>query len=309
MRASTDFPYAMSNHGMADAPLVSVVIATYNMAGFLPLAIRSALAQTYRNIEVLIIDDGSNDGSEEAVAPFLADSRVRYRKQMNRGQAVAKNRGIRESTGEYVAFLDADDLWTPDKLEAQLPLFAESQAVGVVYSAFASIDEKGNRLPDVPVKLHRGRVSGPMLIFNFVGFGTSVVKRECFKRLGTFNENLGMGIDYDLWLRFSTQYEFDYVDRTLLYYREWPGQMSRNWNTSYLKGIEIMKSFLRDFPDTVDQGTVDEAWAHTYTGFGYNTRTRGGKLRDAFRLYLQALRHKPAYVPAWRGIVATLLGK
>jgi glycosyltransferase involved in cell wall biosynthesis len=287
--------------------LVSVVIATYNMAGFLPLALRSALAQTYPNIEVLIIDDGSTDGTAEVVAPFLADARVRYRTQANAGQAVAKNRGIRESTGDYVAFLDADDVWAPDKLEAQMPLFAASRAVGVVYSAFVYIDEKGNPLPHVPHNLRRGRVSGPLLISNFVGFGTSVVKRECFERLGSFKESLGMGIDYDLWLRFSTQYEFDYVDRPLLYYREWPGQMSRNWNTRYLNGIEIMKDFLRDFPDAVDRHTADEAWAHTYAGFGYSMRA--SRRREALRLYLRALRFKPGYLPAWKGIAATLLGR
>ena len=290
-----------------DNPLVSVVIATYNMATFLPLAVRSALAQTYRNIEMLIIDDGSTDTTAEHVAPFLADTRVRYLKQANGGQAVAKNRGIREATGEYVAFLDADDLWTPDKLEAQLPLFAASPAVGVVYSAFAYIDEKGARLASVPAKLHRGRVSGPLLIFNFVGFSTSVVKRGCFQRLGCFNENLGMGIDYDLWLRFSTQYEFDYVDRPLLHYREWPGQMSRNWNTRYRNGIEIMENFLRDFPDAVDKRTANEAWAHTYSGFGRCMRE--SRRREALSLYLRALRFKPDYFPAWKGIAATILGR
>lgn len=287
--------------------LVSVVIATYNMAGFLPLALRSALAQTYRNTEVLIIDDGSTDATADAVAPFLADARVRYLTQENAGQAVAKNRGIRESTGDYVAFLDADDLWAPEKLEAQMPLFAASRAVGVVCSAFSYIDENGDPLPRVPGKLHRGRVSGPLLISNFVGFGTSVVRRECFERLGTFNESLGMGIDYDLWLRLSTRYEFDYVERPLLNYREWPGQMSRNWNTRYLNGIEIMKNFLRDFPDAVDERTASEAWAHTYTGFGYSMR--GSGRREALSLYLRALRFKPDYVPAWKGIAATLLGR
>jgi glycosyltransferase involved in cell wall biosynthesis len=291
----------------ADKPLVSVVVATYNMAGFLALAIRSALAQTYRNIEVLIIDDGSTDATAEVVAPFLADARVRYQTQANGGQAVAKNRGIRESTGEYVAFLDADDLWAPDKLEAQIPLFAASRVVGIVYSAFAYIDEKGNQLPHVPDELHRGRVSGPLLISNFVGFSASVVKRECFERLGSFKESLGMGIDYDLWLRFSTQYEFDYIDRPLLYYRGWPGQMSKNWKTRYLSGIEIMKNFLREFPDAVDKRTANEAWAHTYAGFGYCMR--GSRRREALSLYLRALRFKPDYLPAWRGIAATLLGR
>jgi len=290
-----------------DNPLVSVVIATYNMATYLPLAVRSALAQTYRNIEVLIIDDGSTDATAESVAPFLADARVRFRKQANGGQAVAKNRGIRESTGEYVAFLDADDLWAPDKLEAQIPLFAASPAVGVVYSGFACIDGEGAPLASVPAKLHRGRVSGPLLIFNFVGFGTSVVKRECFQRLGSFNENLRMGIDYDLWLRFSTQYEFDYVDRPLLHYREWPGQMSRNWNTRYLNGIEIMEKFLRDYPDAVDERTANEAWAHTYSGFGRCMRE--SRRREALGLYLRALRFKPNYFPAWKGIAAIILGR
>lgn len=292
-----------------DRPLVSIVIATYNMADFLPLAIQSALAQTYRNIEVLIVDDGSTDRTAEAVAPFLADSRVRYRTQRNGGQAVAKNSGIRESIGDYIAFLDADDLWTPDKLEAQIPLFAASQAVGVVYSAFAYIDEKGNLVPNVPYKLHSGRVTRPLLMSNFVGFGTSVVKRECFERLGLFKENLRMGIDYDLWLRFSTQYEFDYVNRTLFYYREWPGQMSRNWRSRYLNGIEIMKNFLREFPDAVDKRTADEAWAHTYSGFGYCARGSASGRREALEHYFRALSYRPDYFPAWKGIVATILGR
>ena len=292
-----------------DKPLVSVVIATYNMADYLPLAVQSALAQTYKPIEVLIVDDGSTDRTAEAVQPLLADPRVSYRTQKNGGQAVAKNRGIRESKGQYVAFLDADDLWTPDKLEAQMPLFARSSTVGVVYSAFTYIDQAGRQLRNAPDKLHRGRVSGPMLVFNFVGFGTSVVKRECFERLGLFNENLRMGIDYDLWLRFSTQYEFDYVDRPLLYYREWPGQMSRNWNSRYLNGIEIMKNFLREFPSAVDKRTADEAWAHTYAGFGSCARGSKNGRSEALSLYLRALRHKPSYFPAWKGIVATILGK
>jgi glycosyltransferase involved in cell wall biosynthesis len=294
---------------MVDKPLVSVVIATYNMADFLPLAIQSVIAQTYQNIEVLIVDDGSTDGSADAVAPFLADPRVRYQKQGNGGQAVAKNRGIRESKGDYVAFLDADDLWTPDKLEAQIPLFSASEAVGIVYSAFAYIDERGNQLPRVSGRLYRGCVCGPLLISNFVGFGTSVVKRDCFERLGLFKESLQMGIDYDLWLRFSTRYEFDYVSRPLLYYREWPGQMSRNWRSRYLSGIEIMKNFLHEFPGAVDERTAAEAWAHTYSGFGYCVRGSGSGRREALEYYLRALRHKPDYFPAWKGIVATMLGR
>ena len=292
---------------MTDRPLVSVVIATYNMARFLPLALRSALGQSYENIEVLVIDDGSQDDTRAVMAPFRSDPRVRYIFQQNGGQASAKNHGIREAQGEYVAFLDADDMWVSDKLERQMPLFLRSPAVGVVYSRFAYIDEAGSELRVEDYELFRGRVSGPMLIRNFIGFGTSVVRKECFDRLGSFDEAIGMGIDYDLWLRFSTQYEFDYVDRPLLRYREWPGQMSRNWRVRYLNGIAIMRNFLRNFPGAVDRRTVNEAWAYTYTGFGYCTR--GSGRAEALSLYLRALRFKPAYFPAWKGIAATLLGR
>jgi glycosyltransferase involved in cell wall biosynthesis len=292
---------------MSDRPLVSVVIATYNMARFLPLALRSALGQSYDNIEALVIDDGSRDDTQAVMAPFRSDHRVRYIFQQNGGQASAKNHGIRMAQGEYVAFLDADDMWVPDKLERQMPLFLRSSAVGIVYSRFAYIDEAGSELRIEDYELFRGRVSGPLLIRNFIGFGTSVVRKECFDRLGGFDESIGMGIDYDLWLRLSTQYEFDYVDRPLLRYREWPGQMSRNWRVRYLNGIAIMKNFLRNFPDAVDRRTVDEAWAHTYTGFGYCMRESGRA--EALSLYLRALRFKPAYFPAWKGIAATLLGR
>ncbi|MCI0590553.1 MAG: glycosyltransferase [Gammaproteobacteria bacterium] len=292
---------------MEDSPLVSVVIATYNMAVYLPLAVRSALDQTYKNIELLIIDDGSTDSTKETVRPFLEDTRVRYLFQENRGQGTAKNQGVRESRGEYIAFLDADDLWAPEKLELQLVLFSMSETVGVVHSRLAYIDETGKELRVADNELFRGRVTGPLLIRNFIGFGTCVVKKECFDRMGVFNDKLRMGIDYDLWLRFSTQYAFDYVDRPLLYYRLWSGQMSHNCKGRYLNGIEIMKNFLQEFPGIVDKNTENEAWAHTYVGFGQCVYNVDQRLASALNFYVRALRHKPSYLPAWKAIVKAIL--
>jgi glycosyltransferase involved in cell wall biosynthesis len=292
---------------MADEPLVSVVIAAYNMAAYLPLAVKSVLEQVYRNIEVIIIDDGSTDGTREAVRPYLNDPRVRYLFQENKGQAAAKNYGIRESRGEYVAFLDGDDMWAPEKLDVQIPLFSKSEAVGVVYSRVLYIDKTGKELTVADNELFRGRVSGPLLIRNFIGFGTCVVKKECFDRFGGFKEHVRMGIDYDLWLRFSTQYEFDYVDCPLLYYRLWAGQMSKNCKARYLSGIETMKNFLLEFPGAVDKNTENEAWAHTYVGFGQCVQDSDRRLGSALSLYLRALRHKPSYLPAWKAIIKAIL--
>jgi glycosyltransferase involved in cell wall biosynthesis len=290
-----------------DRPLVSVVIATYNMARYLPLAVRSALDQTCGDIEVLIVDDGSTDETANTVAPFLGDPRVSYRVQENKGQAAAKNHGVRAARGDYIAFLDADDIWERDKLEAQLPLFAKSETVGVVYSRYICIDKSGKRVSASDDELFRGRVSGQLLIRNFIGFGTAMVKRECFDRLGGFKESLRMGIDYDLWLRFSTQYEFDYVDRPLLQYRVWSGQMSKNLKARYLNGIEIMRKFLQEFPGVVDKNTENEAWAYTFVGFGYCVRHADQGIAPALGLYLQALRHRLSYLPAWKAIIKVIL--
>jgi glycosyltransferase involved in cell wall biosynthesis len=256
---------------------------------------------------VVVIDDGSTDDTRNVVAQFLAEPRVRYYVQNNKGASSAKNLGVLKSKGRYVAFLDADDMWVADKLESQMPLFSLSGAVGVVYSRLSYIDESGGQLRVADNELFHGRVSAPLLIRNFIGFGTTIVKRECFDRLGGFKDNLRLGGDYDLWLRFSTQYEFNYIDRPLLYYRLWAGQISNNTKARYLTGIETMKSFLRDFPEVVDKHTINEAWAHTYVGLGECVRDSDQSFEAAFRLYMRALCYKPGYLPAWKAMIKTIL--
>lgn len=293
---------------MIEKPLVSVVMATYNMAHYLPIAIQSVLVQTYKNIELLIVDDGSTDNTREVVKAFLDDARVKYLIQENKGQAAAKNRGILESSGEYISFLDADDIWDPEKLELQIPVFSRSEKLGIVHARVACIDENGSDLGVVNNQLFRGRLTHLLLIRNVIGFSTAVVKRECFDRLGRFNEKYRMAIDYDLWLRFSTQYEFDYVDRPLLYYRWWPGQLSRNYSKErYLCAVDIMKNFLKEFPGAVPKNIENEAWAHTYVSFGQCLQRVDQRLGPALRLYARALRYKPSYLPAWKAVVRAIL--
>lgn len=290
-------------------PLVSVVIATHNMARYLPLAVQSVLDQTYQALEVLVIDDGSTDDTAAVMRPFLDDPRIRYLVQGNQGQAGAKNHGVREAKGEYVAFLDADDLWDREKLERQIPLFSQSERIGVVYSRYDEIDDTGKALGLSTNRLFRGRISGPLLIFNFIGFGTSVVKKECFDTLGTFREDLGMGIDYELWLRFSVRYDFDFVDHPLLHYRVWTGQMSNNCKRRYQNGIATMKAFIARNPGVVDKKTESEAWAHTYLGLGRCLYAVDRKAGPALKQYLHSLSFMPTYIPTWKALAKALVGK
>ena len=199
----------------ANAPAVSIVITAYNYAQYLPLAIRSILNQTCNDYEVIIINDGSTDNTDEVVEEFLANQRVQYIKQKNFGQAAAKNRGIRNSTGEFIAFLDADDLWRKDKIEKQIVL-VKNPHIGVVYSKMRIMNSEGE-IKDVQpgrgvFSPQSGKVTDALLVDNFLPFSSVIVRKECLNKIGAFNESYQMGIDWDLWLRISLAYEFAFVD-------------------------------------------------------------------------------------------------
>ncbi len=286
--------------------LVSVVIATCNMGQYLPQAVRSVLAQSYANVEIQIVDDGSTDDTAQVVRRWEADERVHVQQQPNGGQAQARNRGIASSRGRFVAFLDADDEWLPHKLSYQMPLFAAAQ-VGVVYSDYECMDGDGHALSKAPTLMHRGRVSAALLIDNFISFQTAVVRRECLERHGAFDESVRMGDDYDLWLRLSAHYEFDFVPEATVRYRIWAGQMSKNYRRRYESGMRTMQRFLERNPGVVSAAQIRTAWAHTYTGLGNNTLWQEQRRGAAMQDYLRALSFRPGYWPAWRAILRSLI--
>lgn len=291
-------------------PLVSVVIASYNCERYVEQAIESVLGQTYSNLEVHLVDDGSTDGTEATVARFLSDRRMHYHKQVNQGQTVAKNRGISASQGEFVAFCDADDIWLPEKLAVQIPVFSAHEQVGVVYSRCVMMDEHGMPLPSEPQAsnfFRSGRITRELFKENFVTFGTAVIRRSCLRELGQFDERYRMGIDWELWLRLSTRYEFFFVDSVTYVYRIWPGQMSGNWRGRYENAFRIMRDFLERHPDLLERGVVKEAWADCYANRALWRISTPGQYLHAFGDVGLALFNKPNYYPAWRALAYLLL--
>lgn len=273
--------------------MVSVVVTCYNYGRYLAQSVESALAQAYGNLEVIVVDDGSTDNTPEVAGELLKDPRVRCIRQKNAGQANAKNTGIRASTGEFIAFLDADDFWETGKLEKQMPLFSDP-LVGVVYSRAHTVDDLGLAVvPDPPGKYllpRSGRVTGQLFFDNFVPFSSAVVRRECLEKVGIFDESLKMGIDWDLWLRISVSYAFAYVDEPLLAYRVGhPGQMSRNLEVRQRCSDRIMEKFLAAHPGMLSNKTVRDALTYTCLSRGYYYETldfsRSAKYyRTAFKL-------------------------
>jgi glycosyltransferase involved in cell wall biosynthesis len=235
---------------------------------------------------------------------------LRYFRQKNSGQAKAKNSGIAFARGRYVAFLDADDLWEKEKLAKQIDLF-KRPLVGVVYSRARLIDENNDPVDyDFSGKYQKARagsISRWLFLDNFVPFSSSVVRRECFEKCGVFDESLPMGIDWDMWLRFSTDYEFDFVDEPLLLYRVGHfGQMSKNVEIRQLCSDRIMKNFLRRNPKLLPLRTIRNAYAYTYYNRGEYYRSIDWK--KSIRFFFRAIGQNPAEILAYKGLLKLSLG-
>jgi glycosyltransferase involved in cell wall biosynthesis len=238
------------------------------MGQYLGTAIDSLLKQTWTNIEIIIVDDGSTDNTEEMMAVYSDNEKVNYIKTENRGQPKAKNRGLQEAKGEFIGFCDADDFWTVDKLEKQMPYFSDEK-VGIVYSEVSYVDENDNPYDkEAPYERYVGKVTEQLLLKNFVPFGTSVIRKKCVEQNGAFDEQFSMGIDWDLWLRYSLNWHFSYCPEKTYIYREWSGQMSKNYKGRYDFAFKILTHFLTVHGYNISPKSVRKAWADMYVSRG-----------------------------------------
>jgi len=199
-------------------PIVTVIIPTYNRRQYLSRAIESVLEQTFRDYELLIIDDASKDDTRALVSEYT-DSRIQYfRHETNRGAPAARNTGLRHAKGEFIAFLDSDNEWLPQRLEKQIALFsAVNASVGVVYANNLVVDEVNNSTTEWAFGL-RGNLYGEFLQRPFMDFITPLIRRECFDKIGFMDEKVPSYQEWDTFLRISRYYEFDYVPEILAHY-------------------------------------------------------------------------------------------
>lgn len=199
-------------------PKVSVIIPVCNCATYLPNAIDSVLTQTFKDFEIIVVDDGSTDNTEEVVKKY--GLQVKYIYQENKGPSAARNRGIKESKGEYIAFLDSDDIWLPQKLELQMNEFLKSPSTGLVTCGRYNICANGvlqECLCDIGY-LSRAKALDLILVKNIFRGGSSqvVIRRECLDKVGLFDEELHVAEDWDLWLKICRKYDFRGVDKALV---------------------------------------------------------------------------------------------
>lgn len=206
---------------------ISVIIPCYNHARYLGEAIQSACAQTYHDVEIIVVDDGSTDHTAQVAAAF--GESVRYIYQANAGLSAARNAGIRASVGEYIALLDADDLWHPEFLQTLAVILDRDPSLGEVYCGSRFTNECGELLPQVITRtVPANGLYGALTGGEFFPPCAVLARKNVFQRVGCFDETLSASEDWDMWLRVSAQFPFAGISNVLALYRMHGNNMSRD---------------------------------------------------------------------------------
>lgn len=242
---------------LRETPLVSVVIPTYNREHLLPQAIQSVLEQTYQNLEIIVVDDGSTDNTREIMKSFVnSDPRIKYfRHETNKGGGAARNSGIINSQGSYIAFLDSDCQWLPNKLEKQLEIFEKSDSrLGAVGGG--TINISGDKIRIGRRKGDFGYIYRKLL--KDVGFGNSInwpggtptiiIKRECFEKSGLFDELLQSCQEHDMYLRIAKNYYFDVLREPVVKTLSNEAGISSNSEAKFQGRLLMLEKYSSEWP-------------------------------------------------------------
>jgi len=273
-------------------PRVSVVIPLFNAERFIRETLDSVFCQTYRDFEVIVVDDGSTDRSPTMVQTYGRD--IRYVRQENLDVAAARNTGIRVSQGEFIAFLDQDDVWAPQKLERQVSVFEEMPDSHVVFCDMVRwYGGENTRHEKWRHRYNRRAVRGDMakalLLRCSFQPSTVMVARACFEKGGYFDESLRVSSDWDMWLRLAClNYRFRYIEEVLCFYRDHGGNTFRSSEKMEKDRFRVLKKATERMPLSSSLKKKAYAKAHSESGLQFYHEGSYGRayrhFREAFAL-------------------------
>lgn len=290
-------------------PKVTVVIPAYNAMRYLPETMETALAQTFTDFEVLVVNDGSTDNTAEWVSQ-VTDPRVRIVSQENKGLAGARNTGIAHAKGEYIAYLDADDLWEPTKLEKQVRCLDENPEVGLVYTWTALADQYGKSTGRVISSHAEGNVWQELIEFNMVCCGsTPLIRRSCFDVVGLFSPDVSPSDDWDMWLRIANKFSFGVVKEALIRYRQHPSNSSKNFQLMLDTSRTLIERTFASAP-TESLYLRNRSYGSIYLYLGWRA-IENTDYKQAMHFRQQACAHRPQFYFSPRcirlGVAITLM--
>ncbi len=273
-------------------PLISVIIPAYNAEEFIAQTLESVLSQTYQNIEILVVDDGSTDTTAEIIKSFAQkDRRIILLQQSNAGVATARNLAYLHSKGEYIAPIDADDIWYPQNLEKQVECLTKSEPfVGVVYSWSLDINEGGLLTGGFYNSTIEGEVHDALVYKYFIGnASSSLIRRACFEKVGGYNckfrlENAQGCEDWELHLRIAQYYQFKVVSEYLVGYRQIASSMSCNY-AAMAKGHSLIMADVRRYHREVPERVYRWSSSNFYIYLAVKSNRNGNYRSTLFWLY------------------------
>ncbi len=280
--------------------LISVIIPAFNPGRFLEIAVRSVLAQTFEDWEIVIMDDGST----EALLPFGEwDARIRVLRQENKGQSVARNAAITQSSGEFVAFLDADDEWLPQKLARQLEVMQSDPKLGLCHTQFEMVDGENRRINHG----YGGLMNTYLWLLDGCGVGVSsvMVRRTVLQDVGGFDALAAPCDDYEMWLRIARFFPIAGIDEILMLYRIHGTNMSLNYEVMFAASNNILEKHRlaaiknNDRRAQVAAREGQRKIARVYGSQGFDRVRESVRHRDflgALPHWNFALRHSPVFV-------------
>jgi GT2 family glycosyltransferase len=297
-------------------PTISVIVPAYNAESTILKTIESVQKQTFSDFELIVINDGSIDRTLELLGT-IKDPRIKTFSYNNGGLPVARNRGISHATGDFITFLDSDDLWTQDKLELQLAALQQHPEAGVAYSWTHFMDEQGESFHAGKPVFFEGNVYAKLLVANFLDSGSNpLIRKQAIESVGKFDPTLGSCEDWDFWLRLAARWPFVVVPKPQILYRKTSGAMSSKIEVMEKYNLIVIERAFQSAPLEL-QFLKNQSLANLYQFLAHLCLTRisgaGGaeqaaqKLRAAIRLHPGTLLDKKTQVLAIKLLLIQVL--
>lgn len=282
-------------------PRVSIVVPTYNRADMLVECLESIFIQTFTDFEVIVVDDGSTDNTEDIIRPYL--NRIRYIKQENRGNAGARNSGIELANGEIVAFNDSDDLWLPDKLERQVKYLDEHPDIDMVCGNgifFGNRKLEGKKVISdkraIPLE-REGVTLRSIFMKSTLRTPTMVARRKVIETVGGFDPEFKVCVDLDFAFRVLMKFKVAFMNEPLFKLRKHDGHVGGDSERRTLFNIKAIEKLLREYPEArklIGEKKINRRLAYRYCRLGKITQKKGRK-KEALSAFRKSLSYRPFY--------------
>jgi glycosyltransferase involved in cell wall biosynthesis len=275
-------------------PKVSIVMTVYNGEKYIAEAIESVKNQTFSDYELLIIDDGSTDGTAAAVSTFLSDKRIKYFYQTNKGVSAARNKGIAESHGNYIAFIDHDDVFLPEKIMKTVRFLEANDTYGMVYTDMFVVNENGGFISNwLDKKRFYGEGGIYLNLLNecFILPTAVLIRMAILRETGLFSEDIKSGEDIDLWLRIARRSKIGLIHEPLVKWRQHENNMSKKSKSNIPNYIKVFESQLLLNLNKNEQRAVFKELSQLYFDFAL-IKLGEGMLRQAENMFRKSLSYR-----------------